>query len=76
MTTGDNGFSNKEILLSLDKKVDEGFEKLEKLINEGHTDHEKRIRKAEATIARLYGMAAFIVVSLPLVVTLSVYHKI
>lgn len=74
--TGDNGFSNKEILLALDKKVDEGFEKLEKLINEGHTDHEKRLRKAEAALSRLYGIAAFLVVSLPMVVTLSVYHKI
>lgn len=76
MTGEGNGFSNKEILLALDKKVDEGFEKLEKLINEGHTDHEKRIRRTEQVIARLYGMAAFIVVALPLVVTLSVYHKI
>jgi len=47
MTTSDNGFTNKEILVALDQKVDAGFAEVKALINAGHLDHEARIRKLE-----------------------------
>lgn len=71
-----NGFTNKEILLRLDDKVDIGFEDLKKLFVEGHADHEKRLRAVEAWKYRVVGVAAFCAFLTPAVVTLAIYHKL
>jgi hypothetical protein len=66
-----NGFTNKEILLRLDDKVDIGFEDLKRLFIEGHADHEKRIRGMEAWRYRVMGMAAFCAFLTPAAITIA-----
>ena len=71
-----NGFTNKEILLQLDKKVDDGFSRLERLYAEGHGDHEKRIRYLEDLRGRAMGIILLLSLAVPSVITLAAYNKI
>lgn len=75
-TDNGNGFTNKEILLQLDKKVDEGFSRLEKLYSEGHGDHENRLRNLEELRSRVLGVVLTISIAVPSLITLVVYHKL
>lgn len=55
-----NGFTNKEILIRLEQKVDEGFKDLKQTFTDGHGDHEKRIRFLERIA---WGLPASIVIA-------------
>ena len=76
MSEDGNGFTNKEILLRLDDKVDIGFDDLKKLFIEGHQDHENRIRVIESWKYRVMGIAALCVFLTPAFITLAVYHRL
>jgi len=61
MQTNDtNNFTTKEILIQLDRKVDEGFKDLRDLISTGHSDHEARIRVLEKGDNRRSGAWALV----------------
>lgn len=63
--TESNGWTTKEILLRIEKKVDEQL-----------ADHEDRIRSGESSISRLKGALAVIALALPIVagVAASLIH--
>ena len=63
MSSDGNGFTAKEILIDMDKKIDRIL-----------VDHETRLRGSEAAIYRLKGALFLVVVLIPLGVALIVTY--